>query len=265
MDLGLKGKVALVAGASRGLGAATARELAREGATVVMCGRSARSLVKTQEAIFLEMHGQTGTMVVEADLMRQEDVQRLIEQATLRFGRLDILITNCGGPPTGRFEDHDLEAWRAATDVVLFSVVRLVRAALPSLRLSDSPSILTFTSNSARQPVPSLTLANSLRLAVVGLTKTLALELGPEGIRVNSILPAWTKTERVMEILSERARRKGTSVDVELVEQAHEAALGRLGTVEEFARAAVFLCSPAVPFLTGVMLGFDGGIYKATL
>ncbi len=265
MDLGLRDKVALVAGASRGLGAATARELAREGATVVMCSRDAKTLVRTQEAIFLEMKGQTGTMVVEADLTRDEDVQRLIEQATMRFGRLDILVTNCGGPPTGRFVDHDLDTWRAAVDTTLLSVVRLIRAALPSLRLSDTPSILTFTSNSARQPVPNMVLANALRLAVVGLTKTLAMELGPEGIRVNSILPAWTKTERVMEILAERARRNGTTVDYEMVRQAEESPLGRLGTVEEFARAAVFLCSPAAPFLTGVMLGFDGGMYKATL
>lgn len=265
MDLGLKDKIALVTGASRGLGAATARELAREGAAVVMCGRDAKTLVKTQEAIFRETHGQTGTMVVEADLTKDDDVRRLVEQAAMRFGRLDILIANCGGPPSGRFEDHDLDAWRAAVDTTLFSVVRLIRAALPTLRESDSPSVLTFASNSARQPVPYLTLSNSLRLAVVGLTKTLALELGPEGIRVNSILPAWTKTERVMEIMAERAKRNGTSVEVEVLKQAEESPLGRLGTVEEFARAAVFLCSPAVPFMTGVMLPFEGGMYKATL
>ncbi len=265
MDLGLKGKIALVAGASRGLGAATARELAREGATVVMCGRNEKTLVQTQEAIFREMHGETGTMVVRADLRVDEDVNRLIEQATMRFGGLDILVTNCGGPPTGKFEDHDLNAWQAAVDTTLLSVVRLIRAALPALRQSETASILTFSSNSARQPVPNMILSNSLRLAVVGLTKTLAMELGPQGIRVNSILPAWTKTERVMEIVTERARRNGTTIEVELEKQAEESPLGRLGTPEEFAKAAVFLCSPAVPFMTGVMLPFEGGIYKATL
>ena len=265
MDLGLKGKVALVAGASRGLGAATALELGREGAMVVMCSRNGKTLVRTQQAIFSESNGQTPTMLIEADLTRDADVERLVQMAATRFGRIDILITNCGGPPTGRFEDHDLQAWQAAVDVTLFSVVRLIRAALPELRKSPTPSILTFSSNSARQPVPNLTLSNSLRLAVVGLTKSLALELGPEGIRVNSILPAWTKTERVNEILAERARRNGTTVQQEADRQAEESPLGRLGTVEEFARAAVFLCSPAVPFMTGVMLPFDGGIYKATL
>lgn len=265
MDLGLKGKVALVAGASRGLGAATAIELAREGATVVMCSRNEKTLVTTQQAIFSEWHGHVPTMLVEADLTRDADVERLVKMAVARFGQIDILITNCGGPPTGRFEDHDLDAWRAAVDTTLFSVVRLIRAALPELRKSATPSILTFSSNSARQPVPRLTLSNALRLAVIGLTKTLALELGPEGIRVNSILPAWTKTERVMEIMADRAKRNGSSVEAELEEQAKESPFGRLGTVEEFARAAVFLCSPAVPFLTGVMLPFDGGMYKATL
>jgi 3-oxoacyl-[acyl-carrier protein] reductase len=265
MDLGLKDKIALVAGASRGLGAATARELAREGAAVVICSRSAKTLVKTQEAIFRESHGQASTMVVEADLTRDEDVANLVSLAAARFGRLDILVTNCGGPPTGRFEDHSLDAWRAAVDTTLYSVVRLIRAALPELRKSETPSILTFTSNSARQPVPNLTLSNSIRLAVIGLTKTLSEELGPEGIRVNSILPAWTTTEHVLHILGERARRNGTSLEAEAKAQAHESALGRLGTVDEFARAAVFLCSPAVPFMTGVMLPFDGGMYKATL
>jgi 3-oxoacyl-[acyl-carrier protein] reductase len=265
MDLGLKDKIVLVAGASRGLGAATARQFAREGAKVILCARDENALVKTQEAIFREMNGQTATMVQRADLTKDEEVERLVDYAVARFGGLDVLVTNCGGPPTGRFEDHDLAAWQAAVDTVLLSVVRLIRTALPHLRQSQTPSILTFSSNSARQPVPRLTLSNSLRLAVVGLTKTLALELGEEGIRVNSILPAWTKTERVMEILAERAERNGSTVEEEAARQAEESPLGRLGTVEEFARAAVFLCSPAVPFMTGVMLPFDGGMYKATL
>jgi 3-oxoacyl-[acyl-carrier protein] reductase len=265
MDLGLKDKIVLVAGASRGLGAATARQFAREGAKVILCARDENALVKTQEAIFREMNGQTATMVQRADLTKDEEVERLVDYAVARFGGLDVLVTNCGGPPTGRFEDHDLAAWQAAVDTVLLSVVRLIRTALPHLRKSQTPSILTFSSNSARQPVPRLTLSNSLRLAVVGLTKTLALELGEEGIRVNSILPAWTKTERVMEILAERAERNGSTIEEEAARQAEESPLGRLGTVEEFARAAVFLCSPAVPFMTGVMLPFDGGMYKATL
>ena len=263
MDLGLAGRIALVCGASRGLGAATARALAREGATVVLAARNRQALVELASSIWQET-GQP-TMVQPADLTRDEDVERLVAQADARFGRLDIVITNCGGPATGRFADHDLDTWRRGVDLTLLSVVRLIRAALPSLRKSDAPSILTFSSNSARQPVPNMVLANTLRLAVVGLTKTLALELGGEGIRVNSILPAWTMTERVGEILTDRAQRKGTSLEAEAEKQAEESVFNRLGTPAEFARAATFLCSPAVPFMTGVMLPFDGGIYKGAL
>ena len=229
MDLGLNNKVVIVAGASRGLGAATAREFTREGAIVVMCARDQMALVETQQAIVRELGEERATMVLKVDLSNDEDVQRLIDITIARFGRLDILVTNTGGPPTGSFEDHDLDAWKAATDTVLLSAVRLIRAALPHLRRSESASILTFASNSARQPVPNLTLSNSLRLAVVGLTKTLALELGSEGIRVNSILPAWTKTERVIEILTERATKNATSLEEELAKQAEGSPLGPPG------------------------------------
>ena len=136
MDLGLKDKIALVAGASRGLGAATAKELAREGAAVIMCSRNARTLVHTQEEIFREHSGRAPTMVVEADLTRDEDVARLISMASARFGRLDILVTNCGGPPSGRFEDHNLDAWRKA--VILMSTAtdrELLDAGLPMTEL----------------------------------------------------------------------------------------------------------------------------------
>jgi 3-oxoacyl-[acyl-carrier protein] reductase len=264
MDLGLKNKIVLVAGASRGLGAATAREFAHEGAKVILCARNREALVRLQESIYKETQSHS-LMVMPADLTKDEDVETLIHHATSRFGGLDILVTNCGGPATGNFVDHDLETWQKGIDTVLLSVVRLIRTALPHLRKSQTPSILTFTSNSARQPVMNMTLANTLRLAVVGLTKTLALELGHEGIRVNSILPAWTLTERVSEILASRAEKAPSTVEDITAHIAEESALGRLGTPEEFARAAVFLASPAVPFLTGVMLGFDGGIYKATL
>ncbi|MCK6579825.1 MAG: SDR family oxidoreductase [Anaerolineae bacterium] len=264
MDLGLKDRVVLVAGASRGLGAATARQFAREGAKVVMAARSREALVRLQEDIYRET-GSQSMMVLPTDLTQQEQVETLIHHATARFGGLDILVTNCGGPATGHFVDLSMAQWQHAADTVLFSVVRLIQTALPHLRRSPIASILTFSSNSARQPVDNMMLANSLRLAVVGLTKTLALELGGEGIRVNSILPAWTQTERVTEILTARAAKKGSTLEDEIAHQAEETSLGRLGTPEEFARAAVFLASPAVPFMTGVMLGFDGGIYKATL
>lgn len=265
MDLGLTGKIALVTGASRGLGAATALEFAREGATVILSARREEALAKVQEEILRESDGQAETMIMAADLTKDDEVVRLLEASTARFGRLDMLVANCGGPPSGRFEDHTMETWHYAVDIVLLSVVRLIRAALPALRRSEIPSILTISANSGRQPIPNMALSGSIRLAVVGLTKTLALELGPEGIRVNSILPAWTMSEAVMSLMTARAVKNGTTVEEEIAKQAQESALGRLGTVEEFARAAVFLCSPAVPFMTGTMMSFDGGIYKAAL
>jgi 3-oxoacyl-[acyl-carrier protein] reductase len=148
---------------------------------------------------------------------------------------------------------------------VFLSHVRLIRAALPALRKSDAASVLTVTSISTKQPITNLILSNSLRLGTVGLTKSLALELGHENIRFNSILPGWTTTERVTDLLDTRARVNHTTIDEEVQKQAAESPLGRMATPEEFAKAAVFLLSPAASYLTGVMLPVDGGMYKATL
>jgi len=145
------------------------------------------------------------------------------------------------------------------------SQVRLIRAALPHLKNSSAASVLTITSISVKQPVPNLVLSNSIRAATVGLTKTLALELGNQGIRFNSILPSWTETERVIELLSARAKMNGTTIKEEIEKQSRESVFGRMAKPEEFARAAVFLVSPAASYLTGVMLAVDGGMYKGVL
>jgi 3-oxoacyl-[acyl-carrier protein] reductase len=147
----------------------------------------------------------------------------------------------------------------------LLSHVRLIRSALPYLRKSEAPSVLTITSYSIKQPIPNLVLSNSVRAATAGLTKTLALELGVEGIRFNSILPAWTVTERVYELMSHRAKVNNTTVEQEMSKQAQDSPFGRMGNPEEFANAAVFLLSPAASYITGVMLSVDGGMYKGTL
>ncbi len=149
-------------------------------------------------------------------------------------------------------------------DLSFLSHVRLIRAALPHLRKSQAASVLTITSYSVKQPIPNLILSNSVRMATIGLTKTLALELGGEGIRFNSILPAWTRTERVLELMRFRAERNGTSVEEEIAKQAQQSPLGRMAEPEEFARVAVFLLSPAASYVTGVMLNVDGGMYKGT-
>jgi 3-oxoacyl-[acyl-carrier protein] reductase len=174
------------------------------------------------------------------------------------------LITNAGGPPSGTFENQDDAAWQKAIDLCLMSHVRLIRAALPYLRQSTCPSVLTITSIAVKQPIANLVLSNSIRAATASLTKSLALELGSENIRFNSILPASTLTERILDLLSYRAGQNGTTVDEEMRKQAAESPFKRLATPEEFANAAVFLVSPAASYITGVMLTVDGGSYKAT-
>jgi len=191
--------------------------------------------------------------------------EKLIQQTVEAFGGLDILVTNAGGPPAGPFESFDETKWQSAVDASFMSHVRLIRAALPHLRKSPAPSILTVTSYTVKQPMNNLVLSNSVRLATIGLTKSLALELGKDGIRLNSILPGWTVTERVQELMAFRAKNNNTTVEDEFTKQIAEIPLGRMGQPEEFARAAVFLVSPAASFITGVMLPVDGGIVKGTL
>lgn len=260
MDLGLRDKRAFIAGSSRGLGYATAVLLAAEGCKVVVNSRDEEKVKTAAETIARE----TGTQAhgVAGDVSDASIAEGLIGSAVESLGGLDILITNAGGPPAGSFEIFDDAAWQKAVDASLMSHVRLIRAALPHLRKSESPSVLTITSYTVKQPMLNLVLSNSVRAATVGLTKSLALELGKDGIRFNSILPGWTLTERVETLMEFRARNNKTTVDEEKAKQITEIALGRMAQPEEFARAAAFLVSPAASYITGVMLNVDGGIVK---
>jgi len=260
MDLGLKEKVAFIAGAARGLGAATALQLAREGARVAINDRDAAKLQATVEAISKETGAQV--LALPGDVSDPEVPSRLVQETVKGLGGLNILITNSGGPPPGRFEEFDDQAWQSAVNLLLMSAVRFIRGALPHLRKSTAPAVLTITSFSIKQPIPNLVLSNSIRAAVAGLTKTLALELGNEGIRFNSILPAWTETERVVQLLADQARRLGTTAEEEIRKMSASSPLGRMARPEEFAKVATFLCSPAASYVTGVMLTVDGGMYK---
>lgn len=269
MDLGLEGKTALVTGSSRGLGFATARLLALEGARVALNSRSQESVDQAVSKITGDLApreaGPEQVIGLAGDVTRPDVPEQLVRQAAGRLGGLDMLVTNAGGPPSGPFETLNDEVWYQAIEASLMSHVRLIRAALPYLRRSACPSVLTITSYSVKQPIPNLVLSNSVRAATVGLTKTLALELGREQIRFNSILPAAIDTERIQQLLATRAKTNATSVEEEMRKQTQESPLGRIGTPDEFARAAVFLLSPAASFITGVMLTIDGGMYKGTL
>jgi len=263
MDLRLKDKIALVTGSSKGLGYATALQLAREGCMVAVNGRDEARVKSAAERIRLETGAHVVALTGDAGL--PDMPANLVQQTVEAFGGLDILITNTGGPTPGSIDTLNEAAWQKGVDLCLLAHVRLIQAALPHLRKSSSPSILTVTSVSVKQPIQNLLISNSVRAATVGLTKSLALDLGKEGVRVNSILPGWTETERVTELMAARATTNQSTVEEEMRRQAAETPLGRMGQPEEFAHAAVFLASPAASFITGVMLQVDGGSYKGTL
>lgn len=262
MDLQLKDKRALVTGASRGLGYATALTLLQEGCRVAINSSDETKLKTAAETLRNDTGGEA--FPVPADLSKSGAAEQVVSDAALVLGGLDILICNAGGPPPGAFESFDEAAWQKAIDLSFMSSVRLIKSALPFLRQSACASVLAVTSVSTKQPLPGLILSNSVRLATIGLIKSLALELGSEGIRFNSILPGWTETERVTSLMNVRAQANGTNNQDEARKQAKEIPLGRMGQPTEFAHAVAFLVSPAASYITGVMLQVDGGSYKGT-
>lgn len=263
MDLGLQGGRVLVTGASAGLGKATARQFSREGAIVVINSRNLGNL----QIAATEINAETGNVVytIAGDVSIPDEAERVVKTAADMMGGLDVIVTNAGGPPSGTFDNFSIDEWRSATELTFITHVALIKAALPYLRQSMRPAILTITSSAVKQPVDNLTLSNAIRPAVVGLTKTLSLELGAEGIRVNSILPGMTDTDRVDFLMKSRAEKNNTTPDEERHKAAQSIPLKRIGTPQEFANAAVFLCSPAAGFITGVSLPVDGGTIRATL
>ena len=263
MDLGLRDKCALVASSSRGLGYATASGLAREGCKVVINSRNEQKV--TEAAAALERESGRQVRGVAGDVSQPGVPDMLVSEAARLMGRIDLLVTNAGGPPAGAFESFDEATWEQAVSLSFMSHVRLIRAALPHLRKSKAASVLTMTSYTVKQPIPNLVLSNSVRLATVGLTKSLALELGGDGIRFNSILPATVDTERIRQLQAFRAQKSGTTPEAEAARDAAASVFGRVGRPEEFANAAVFLLSPAASYITGVMLVLDGGQYKGMM
>ncbi len=262
MDLGLKDQVALVTAASAGLGKAAAMRFAQEGARVAICSRSERI-----EAAAEEIREATGAEVfaMRADLTTEDDGPAFIQESLDHFGRADILIVNTGGPKPGGFLDFTPADWEEALNLTVMGAVRLCYAVVPHMLERGSGSIVTTQSYSIKQPIPNLILSNALRLAVVGLFKSMANELGPKGIRVNSIHPAWTMTERIMQLMDDRAQRAGTTIEEEAARQAEVLPLGRMGTVEEFGKAIVWLASPAASFVHGHALMFDGGAVSSPI
>lgn len=263
MDLGLRGKVALVAGASRGLGRAIAEELGAEGASLVLCARREAALMAARDAI--ASHTGVPVTAVAADVSRTEDVQRVAAAATASYGRVDVLVTNAGGPPPGPFESHDGAAWEAAVRLTLMSAVELIRAVLPGMKQRRFGRILNVTSIAVKQPVDNLMLSTALRAAVTGMARTLANEVAPFGITVNNLLPGYTSTERVEELARVTAEARGTSPEDVLARWRSEIPAGRLGEPRELAAVAVFLASERAGYITGQSVAVDGGWIRGLL
>lgn len=263
MNLGIQGKIALVAAASKGLGRAVAEELAAEGATLVLCARGEAALRETCAALEAA-HGRP-VLGVAADLSTRAGVAQVTEAALGRYGRVDILVTNTGGPPAGTFAQHSAEAWANATNLLLTSVVELTRAVLPGMQERGWGRILNITSIAVKQPVAGLLLSNSLRAAVTGMARTLADEVAPFGITVNNILPGYTRTDRVEHLAQATAEREGISPDEATARWTREIPMQRLGEPAEFAALAAFLCSARASYITGTSIPVDGGWIKALL
>jgi 3-oxoacyl-[acyl-carrier protein] reductase len=257
MDLGLQGKIALVAAASQGLGRAVAEELALEGASLILCARNEQRLNDTCD----EIRERTGAHVipVAGDLGIKTDVRRIFNEGIDRFGQIDILITNTGGPPAGTFEALSRESWEDATRGLLTSVLDLTRLVLPGMKERRWGRILNITSIAAKQPVENLILSNSLRAAVTGFAKTLANEVAEYGITVNNILPGYTLTERVEDLARATADREGLAVDEIKARWEASIPMKRLGKPEEFAALAAFLVSERASYITGSSVAVDGG------
>ena len=262
MDLQLKGKVALIAGASKGLGFGVARAMAREGAIVSISSRDEASI--TAAASRLERETGTKVFAMPVDVRSPDAIQRWVAATVDRFGGIDALMTNSGGPPAGAVLSFDDAAWQDAAELLLFSTLRMVRAAVPSMQARGGGAILVSTSSSVKEPVPNLGLSTVLRSSVSALAKTLALELAPT-IRVNQIIPGRIDTDRVRHLDEGSAKRQGISVEEAKARAISAIPLGRYGDGDEFGRVGAFLLSNAASYMTGATVQVDGGLIRSVL
>lgn len=262
MDLGLHGRVAIVCAASQGLGKAVALGLAREGAQVVVCSRNRRRITQAAREISADPRVRASVLPVVADLTRAADVRMLVERTLKRFGRVDVLITNAGGPPVAAFMDLDDRTWERGVRLTLMSAVRCIRAVLPHMRRRRWGRIVNISSIAARQPIDDLVVSSTLRPGILGLTKVLANRHGHEGITVNNVTPGFILTSRQEEISDARGKALGISRTQYLKRVAREIPARRLGTPDELAHAVVFLASERASYVNGATLSVDGGLAK---
>jgi 3-oxoacyl-[acyl-carrier protein] reductase len=263
MDLEIAGKVALIAASSKGLGRASAEALAREGVRVVITSRHADELARAAAEI-RSLPGAADVHTLSVDLSRGEDVARLVKATIGRFGQLDILVTNAGGPKPGSFADLDENDWYAGLDATLWPVVRLIANALPYLEQAaverGGGRIINIVSTSVKQPIDGLVLSNALRPAVIGLAKSLSRELAHKGILINNVCPGSFDTDRIREIYERRSQLSGKTVEEVRTEGVKAIPVGRLGRPDELGAVIAFLASAKASYITGQTLSVDGGM-----
>lgn len=251
MDLGIKNKKALVMASSKGLGKAVALELSREGTDVLLCSRTESDLLSTKK----EIESETGGTVYFAagDVSSVDGRTHILNHVKKTLGQVDILVTNTGGPPFGAFESHGLEAWEKAYKLLLESTVAMIQAVLPDMKTNHWGRIITISSQAIKQPVDGLILSNAVRSSLLGLVKTLSNEMGKYNITVNNVMPGYTETERLKQLIQKNPEWQHIE---------NEIPLGRIGQPEEFAAAVTFLASQKASYITGVSLAVDGGWIK---
>ncbi len=263
MDLGLKGKIAMVGGASKGLGFAVARALAEEGVHVCIASRDADAVGRA--ASFIQRETGVRALSIAADLSKADAIEAWYAATMREFGGVDLLFANTGGPPAGTalcFDDH---AWQSAFELLLMSVVRTVRLVVPSMRARGGGAILVGTSSSVKEPLPNLALSNVLRSAVTSLAKTLSIELAPEQIRVNTLIPGRIATDRLQQLDEINAKKAGMPLQEHQARAAATIPLGRYGSPDDFGRVSAFLLSEAASYITGASVQVDGGLIKGLL
>jgi len=260
MDLGLKGRGVIVAASSEGIGRATAEAFAREGAQVAMCARTEETLLEAASQI----RSQTGAEVYAQplDVTDAAAVQRFTEQVAKQFGRIDVCVTNAGGPPAKNFLSTSADEWHKAVDTNFMSVVHLAKAVIPHMQRHRWGRLITITSVSVKQPIADLVMSNAVRAAVVGLVKSLSNEFGKDGILVNNVAPGYTATERLKELAGVRALAAGTSIEGIYGQWAADTPVRRVGEPREIADVIVWLASERASYITGQTILADGGIYR---
>ncbi len=260
MELNLKGKNALVIASSQGLGKAVAEALVVEGANVVITSRDEVKLQQVQEELTRVNKGHV--VFFKADITKQEDIQSLVRFTVETFGSIDILVNNAGGPPGGKFEEITDDQWQGAFELNLLSYIRLIREVLPEMK-QQGGRIINIASTSIKQPIPGLILSNTFRLGIVGLTKTLAVELAPYNILINTVAPGRISTARTQHLDRLNAERQGITLEEATAQSKRTIPLGRYGTPEEFAKVVTFLVSDASTYMTGSSFMVDGGMVTA--